>query len=65
MLMQTADHDVEFRRLAVEHMSFLATNTDPEICELCVICLCFSSQSEICRELIVKSHMLTVIGGDQ
>ena len=63
MLMQTTDMELEFRRSAVEHMSFLATNTDSEICEMCVICLCFASQSEPCRELIVTSGMLSKIGG--
>ena len=63
MLMQTTDMESEFRRQAVEHMSFLAMNDDPEICEMCVICLCFASQSDACRELIVTSGMLTKIGG--
>lgn len=64
MLMQTTDADIEFRKQAVANMSFLTTNTDPEICEMCVICLCFASQSETCRELIVRSGMLTRIGGE-
>ena len=57
--------EIEFRKSAVENMSFLATNTDPEICDLCVVCLCYASQSEVCRELIVTSGMLTKIGGKE
>lgn len=44
-------------------MTFLSQNNDPEICEMCVICLCYASQSESCRALIVTSGMLTKIGG--
>jgi hypothetical protein len=61
ILLQTTDADEKFRRKAVEGMIPLAQSTDEEVSEMCVYCLCLTSQSESCREAIVASGMLSMI----
>lgn len=59
ILLKTSDD--EFRKFAVEHMKPLAQFNDPELNEICVLCLCLASQSESCRETIVQTGMLQMI----
>jgi hypothetical protein len=58
MLLKTNDGDEGFRLSAVQSMSLLVECHDEEVSELCIISLCLASQSESCREAIVKSGLL-------
>lgn len=57
LLQSTNEHEV-FRKVAVENMGKLVMNTDEEISEMCVLCLCFASQSESCRSSIISAGLL-------
>lgn len=70
LLFQTTDSDEKFRCLVVENLSRMAQHEDEEVSKISVLCLCFSSQSEACRESIVSKGLLSgidsnTIFGDQ
>lgn len=61
LLLITTEADEHFRQVMVENMGTLASSQDEELNELCVVCLCLTSQSETCRITIVSSGMLLKI----
>lgn len=61
LLLKTTDKDEKIRQLIVKQMSPILDTSDSELNELCVVCLCLASQSELCREEIVSSGMLQKI----
>jgi len=70
LLFQTTDADEKFRCLVVDNLSRMAQHQDEEVSKISVLCLCFSSQSEACRESIVSKGLLSgidssTIFGDQ
>lgn len=70
LLFQTTDADEKFRCLVVDNLSLMAQHQDEEVSKISVLCLCFSSQSEACRESIVSKGLLSgidssTIFGDQ
>ena len=61
MLMKRTTNCDHFRRSAVENLVKLQKNQDEEICEMYIIILCLTSQSECCRKLIAELGMLQSI----
>jgi hypothetical protein len=61
LLETTNEQDEQFRKVMVEHMHLIASTGDEELNELCVVCLCLASQSEVCRIAIVRREMINKI----
>lgn len=61
ILLKSTDQDEAFRRHIVENMANLARCRDEEVIEMCILCLCLSSQSESCRTTIVSSGVLLLM----
>ncbi len=57
MLQATEKKDEKFRVIAVERMAVVSCN-DEEVSKLTILCLCLCSQSELCREVIVRCGIL-------
>lgn len=55
MLRHSGDGDVKFRKEAAEAMVPLAACADPEVVELCVVAMCYVSQSDVCRAALAAS----------
>jgi hypothetical protein len=58
LLIKSSEKDLDFRKLAVMSMRHLIECDDVEISEICVMCLCLASQSESCRDDIVRAGLL-------
>lgn len=61
LLLKTNDENEDFRRHSVESMLEMAQCKDPEVCEMCILCLCLASQAESCRECIVEKELHRMI----
>jgi hypothetical protein len=61
LLLKTNDENEDFRRYSVENMLEMAQCKDPEVCEMCILCLCLASQAESCRECIVEKELHRMI----
>ena len=57
MLKASSDNDEKFRCSAVEQMAIISSDNE-EVSKLTILCLCLSSQSESCRNVIVRSGVL-------
>ena len=57
MLKASSDDDEKFRCAAVEQMAIISSDHE-EVSKLTILCLCLSSQSESCRNVIVRSGVL-------
>jgi len=61
MLLESTVDSEAFRKVAVENMLKLVMSRDIAISEMCVLCLCFASQSESCRSVIIGKGLLEYI----
>ena len=64
MLRESNETDTGFRKQAVESMIPLASSDDAEIADLCIVGLCYASQSEACRGPIASSGVLMILDSD-
>ena len=64
MLRESSENDTGFRKQAVENMIPLANSDDAEIAELCIVGLCYASQSEACRGPIAQSGILMILDSE-
>ena len=61
MLRESNENDTGFRKQAVENMIPLASSEDGEIADLCIVGLCYASQSEACRGPMALSGLLMIL----